>query len=180
MIRSAVPRRSAQVSKRFADEASRRAKHLFESSQRAEILARLGHPPESPFIVVVRNQFVPIESLPGCGLILRKFTRGTRLDEAGQNLLRTYWAQLDATQKLLAKMLDTDGYTTSTMTWVRKRDTWPAIGVAHSEQHLRALFIEQFERIARAQVAWRWTDSSTYDYPMANGAYLLAVIFWMH
>ena len=60
----------------------------------------------------------------------------------------------------------------------REHETWPALALVGSEQEMRTVMVEQFERMRRARIAWRGVDSSTYDFPMSGGVYVLVVWFW--
>ena len=162
----------------MTDEAARYANFYFEHSERARMLSDAGHAADAGYVVLVRNQFVPIDAVQGCATMLRRFVRGTRLDAAEDALLRDYWSRLDAAQASLTKMLEADGPGAPAFVHARERETWPAVALAESEEAMRTLMVEQFERMRRARIAWRGVDSSTYDFPMRGGVCVLVVWFW--
>jgi hypothetical protein len=173
-----MPQNDHLTLRQLANEAARYAKFYFEHPGRAPMLADAGHAADAAFVVLARNQFVPLDSIPGCAGMLRKFVRGTPLDQTEDAILRDYWSRLDAAEASLTKMLETDGPAAAAYAQARERETWPAVGLAGSETELRTLMNEQFERMRRARIAWRGVDSSTYNFPMRGGAYVLVVWFW--
>lgn len=142
------------------------------------MLADAGQAIDAAYVVIVRNQFVPIDVVPDCAAMLRKFVRGTRLDHKEDAVLRDYWSRLDGAQMSLAKLLEANGPTAATYAYARERETWPAVALVGSEEAMRTLMVEQFERMRRVQIAWRGVDSSTYDFPMLGGVYVLVIWFW--
>lgn len=173
-----MPRNHDLNLRQLSDEGARYAKFYFEHPERAQMLAAAGHATDAAYVVLVRNHFVPIDAIPGCASMLRRFVRGTRLDPAEDALLRDYWSRLDAAQASLTRMLEADGPAAATFAHARERETWPAVALAGSEEEMRTLMVEQFGRMRRARIAWRGVDSSTYDFPMHGGVYVLVVWFW--
>ena len=60
----------------------------------------------------------------------------------------------------------------------REAPTWPAVGVAASDEEMRELLVEQYVVLRQAGVAWRGVDSSTYAFPKPDGIYVLVDWFW--
>lgn len=174
-----MPRKHDLTLRQLAGEAARYARFYFDHAERTRMLAQAGQAASAEYVVLAKNQFVPLDSILGCAAMLRKFVRGARspLNQAEDAILRDYWSRLDAATGSLAKVLKTDGPSAGAYAQARERETWPAVGLAGSEEELRTLMIEQFERIRRARIAWRGADSSTYVFPMRGGVYVLVIWF---
>lgn len=123
--------------------------------------------------MVVSNRFVPIEIIPAVAHVLHRYGRGTNLDAAELQTLEEYWGEIDRAVKRLHELL-VDGEAASVVQAIAKTlPTWPALGVAESEESLLSLLTLQFERIRQKRISWTLADGSTYPTPTRDGMYLL-------
>jgi hypothetical protein len=110
--------------------------------------------------------------------MLRKVVRRSVLDGGEPSLLDSYRAYLARVGADVATVLTNEGASEAACRMTRASDVWPAIGLARSEEELKALLVAQFECIRRARIPWIRVDSSTYTWPMHGGAYSFLQWFW--
>lgn len=173
-----VPKRSGKTFRQLTEEAAHYAAFYFNSEERARMMSYAGCSPDAHYVVLARNQFVPLDALPGSAAMLKKYVRGTGLDEQERGLLRDYWSLLDREQLSVAATIENVGPTEAACRLTRESEAWPAIGLAGSEEQLRALLIAQFECIRQARIPWLNVDCNTHTWPMYGGAYTSVLWFW--
>jgi hypothetical protein len=164
----------------LAGEAARYAAFYFDPAEQAQMLVDHDRPVDADYAVLVVNRFVPIDWVPGIVPVLRTFTRrgGNALTPEEMATLKDHWRELDASVKALSDVFRAGEPTAAVQAKARADQTWPAVGVAGSEEDLRALLMTQFETLRRADVSWRCVDSSTYPTPKPDGIYVLVDWFW--
>jgi hypothetical protein len=109
------------------------------------------------------------ESVP----VLRRYGRGTNLDSIELQVLKDYWHAIDDGLKQIHKLLVDGEPIPVVQATATELSTWPAVGVAESEDTLRSLLMLQFERIRQKRISWNLADGSTYPMPTRDGMYLL-------
>lgn len=168
-----MPEKHEKTLRRLNVEAERYAKFCFDPEEQRQWRESVGNAQGTSYAVVAVNRFVPLDSVPQTVPVLRRYGRGTNLDAAELQTLKDYWHEIDDGLKQLHKLL-VDGEpipaVQSTATALR---TWPAVGVAESEDALRSLLMLQFERIRQKRISWDRADGSTYPTPTRDGMYLM-------
>lgn len=105
--------------------------------------------------------------------MLRRYARGTNPDDTESQTLKDSWREIDDGVKRLHKLL-VDGESFAAVQAIAAAlPTWPAVGVAESEDALQSLLMLQFERIRQDRISWNLADGSTYPTPTHDGMYLL-------
>jgi hypothetical protein len=162
--------------RQLAADADRYAGFYFDPAEQARMLTEQDRPVDGAYVVVAQNQFVPLNRTSAA--VLRKFVRGTDLDPSEQRDLENYWQTLNASARELTTALEAGKPIPDVHARARKQQTWPAVGMATTEDEMRALMMEQFEEIRQARIAWQAVDSSTYPTRMPNGIYVYVLWFW--
>jgi len=168
-----MPEKHEKTLRQLNAEAERYAKFCFDPEERRRWQQGVGKPGGTSYAVVAVNRFLPLESMPGSVLVLRRYGRGTSLDAAELQTLKNYWHEIDDGLKELHKLLVDGEPISAVQAAAAALRTWPAVGVAQSEEALRSLLILQFERIRGKRIPWGQADGSTYPTPTRDGMYLL-------
>jgi hypothetical protein len=175
-----MPKSRGQSLLQLTGEAERYAAFYFDPAEQAQMMLDHDRPVDADYAVLVVNRFVPIDWVPGIEPALRTFTRrgGNGLSPEEDGTLKDYWRELEQSTKALAKMFLAGEPTAHVAAKTRADQTWPAVGVAASEEEMRALLMTQFETLRHADVLWQCVDSSSYPTPKPDGLYVLIDWFW--
>jgi hypothetical protein len=168
-----MPEKHEKTLRQLNVEAERYAKFCFDPQERRKWQESVGNPNGASYAVLAVNRFLPLDSLPESVLILRRYSRGTNLDAADLQTLRDYWHAIDDGLKRLHKLLVEGEPVPAVKANAATLRTWPAVGLAESEDALRSLLMLQFERIRQKRISWDRADGSTYPTPTRDGMYLL-------
>ena len=123
--------------------------------------------------MVAVNRFLPLDYVPLSAQVLRRYGRGINPDPTDLQTLETYWREIDTSLKRLHDLLAGGEPVPMVRTTAAALPTWPAVGVAESEEALRSLLMLQFERIRQKRISWNRADGSTYPFAAPGGLCLL-------
>ena len=105
--------------------------------------------------------------------MLHRYGRGVHFDASEHQALKEYWEVLDgALQRLHTSLVEGESVSAVEAT-AAALQSWPAVGVAQSEEAMRSLLMLQFERMRQKRIAWNLADGSTYPTRTRDGMYLL-------
>ena len=164
--------------RRQDDEAAQCAALCFDPAERERRLAAVGRAPDDRFAVLARNQLVPLTAVPGSGVALCRRAEGDALDEGEQRALNEHAHELDLAVDAATGELRGGGSHEQVKAACRTRASWPAVGLAESEEELRQLLSLQFERMRADGVAWRGMGGGIFSVPTPGGMVLLIDFYW--
>lgn len=173
-----MPEKHERTLRQLGEQAVRYARFYFDPAERARWRATVDTSGDASYAVLLVNRFVPADSMTATASMLRRFVRGTHLYEPETQLLQAYWGALDASKKQLHTSLVAGDPTLAVQATASALPTWPAVGLARSEDEMRSLLVLQFERIRQNRIPWRGADSHTYPIDTRGGIYVLVDWFW--
>ena len=173
-----MPSKHPPTPRHLKEKAARYAKFYFDPVERARILTELGHSSTALYVVLAVNNFTPLPALPGCAAMLRRFVRGMKLNQMETQLLDEYWHYVGSAHGHLLEMLGAGQPIAAVKSAGSRMETWPAVGLAESEQELSSLLVQQFERIRQNRINWVGVDSNTYYHLVPGGACVEVIWFW--
>ena len=170
-----MPGKHEKTLRQLNEEAEGYARFCFDPDEQRRWREGVGKPGSTSYAVVVANRFVPLESVPASAAVLRRYGRGTNLATAELQTLRQYLDEIDGSLKRLHSALVAGEAIPVVRATGEALPTWPAVGVAESEDALRSLslLMLQFERIRRKRISWNRAEGSTYPIATNDGMYFL-------
>jgi len=92
--------------------------------------------------------------------------------------MKAFWAEVDSIQNELSTAFKSGSATPEVALAAQHAATWPAIGVAASEEEMRSILLAQFQVISRNGIQWQGVDSSTHTWRKPNGIYVSVEWFY--
>ena len=168
-----MPEKHEKTLRHLNVEAERYAKFCFDPEQQRRWRESVGKPDGASYAVVAANRFLPLDGIPESAQSLRRYGRGTDPDVTDLRTLQAYWREIDDSLKRLHESLAGGEPIPAVQATAAALPTWPAVGVAASEDVLRSLLLLQFERMRQKRISWNLADGSTYPIATPDGVYLL-------
>lgn len=168
-----MPEKHEKTLRQLNVEAECYAKFCFDPEERRRWQESVGNPKGTQYAVMAVNRFLPLDGMPESVLVLRRYGRGTTLDTVELQTLKDYWQKIDDGLKRLHKLLVEGEPISDVKAAAAALRTWPAVGVAESEDALRSLLMLQFERMRQKRISWDQADGSTHSTATRDGMYLL-------
>ncbi|HEV7300114.1 MAG TPA: hypothetical protein VGN72_12165 [Tepidisphaeraceae bacterium] len=168
-----MPAKHEKTLRQLNVDADRYAKFCFDPQEQRRWRESVGRPDSVSHAVVVANRFVPLDAMPDSVPVLRRYARGRNPDATELQTLKDYWREIDDGLRQLHKLLGDGEPVSVVQATASALRTWPSVGVATSEDELRALLMLQFERMRQKRISWDQADGSTYPLRTRDGMYLL-------